>query len=46
MSEIISLGLQKLAITTTMDFFGVPSPSLMMLLVMIVVVFVVATIQE
>jgi hypothetical protein len=37
-SEIKSLDLQKLAVAATMGFFGVPSPSLTLLLVMVVVV--------
>jgi hypothetical protein len=44
-SEIGSLGLQKLAVTTAMGFFDVPSPSLTLLLVMVVVP-VVAIVQE
>jgi len=45
-SEIGSLGLQKLVVATTMDFSGVPFPSLTLLLIMVVVVHVVAIIQE
>jgi hypothetical protein len=46
MSEIESLSLQKFVIATAMGFFSVPSPSFMLLLVMVVVVPIVATIQE
>ncbi len=46
MSEIGSLGLQKLVIVTTTGFSSVPFPSLMLMLVMVVVVFVIATIHE
>jgi len=45
-SEIESLGLQKLVVVVTMGFFVVPFPSLMLLLVMVVVVHVVATLQK
>ncbi len=45
-SEIESLGLQKLVVVVTMGFFVVPFPSLMLLLVMVVVVHVVATVQK
>ncbi len=45
-SEIESLGLQKLVVVVAMGFFGVPFPSFMLLLVMVVVVHVVATVQE
>ncbi len=46
MSEIESLSLQKRVVTTAMGFFGVPFASLTLLLVMVVVVHVVAIIQE
>ncbi len=46
MSEIESLGLQKLVVVVAMGFFGLPFPSFMLLLVMVVVVHVVATVQE
>jgi hypothetical protein len=45
MNEIKSLGLQKLTIVADVGFFGVPSPSLTLLLVMVVVP-IVATVQE
>jgi len=45
-SEIGSLGLQKLTIATTVGFSGVLSPLLTVLLVMVVVVVVVATVQK
>jgi hypothetical protein len=46
MSEIESLSLQKFVIAATMGFSSVPSPLFMLLLVMVVVVPIVATIQE
>ncbi len=46
MSEIGNLGLQKCAIVVVVDFFGVPSPSFMLLLIMVVVVHVIAIIQD
>jgi hypothetical protein len=45
-SEIRSLGLQKLGVAAAMDFSNVPSPSLTLLLVMVVVVPDVAVIQK
>jgi hypothetical protein len=45
-SEIESLGLQKLAIVTTLGFSNVPFLLLTLLLVMVVVVLVVTAIQE
>jgi hypothetical protein len=39
-SVIGSLGLQKPAVTTAMGFFGVPSPLLTLLLIMVVVLVV------
>jgi hypothetical protein len=45
-SEIKSLGLQKLAVVVVMGFFGVPSPSLTLLLIMVVIVPILATVQE
>jgi hypothetical protein len=45
-SEIESLGLQKLTIAIAMGFSNVPFPLLMLLLVMVVVVLVVTIIQE
>ncbi len=41
-SEIESLGLQKLVIVTTMGFSNVPFPLLTLLLIMVVIVVVVA----
>ncbi len=46
MSEIGSLGFQKLAIATVVGFSNVLSPSLTLLLVMIVVVVVVLIIVQ
>ncbi len=46
MNEIESLGLQKLVVAAIMGFSSVPFPSLTLLLVMFVVVFVVAAIQK
>jgi hypothetical protein len=43
-NEIKSLGLQKLKVTTIVGFSGVPFPSFMLLLVMVVGVPVVAAI--
>jgi len=45
-NEIESLGLQKFAIATNVGFSSVPSPSFTLLLVMVVVVPIVAIIQE
>jgi hypothetical protein len=45
-SEIRSLGLQKLKITTIVGFSGVPFPSLTLLLVWVVIFPVVAIVQE
>jgi hypothetical protein len=45
-SEIESLGLQKLVVIAVVGFFGVPSPLLTPLLVMVVVVPVVVAVQE
>jgi hypothetical protein len=45
-SEIRSLGLQKVVVTTAMGFSSVLSPLLTLLLVMVVVVHVVVTVQE
>jgi hypothetical protein len=45
-SEIRSLGLEKLVVGTVVGFSYVPSPLLMLLLVMVVVVPVVVAIQE
>jgi hypothetical protein len=45
-SEIESLGLQRLAITVAMGFSVVPFLSLPLLRIMVVVVVVVAAIQE
>jgi len=45
-SEIRSLGLQKLKVATFVGFSGVPSPSLTLLLIWVVVVPVVAIVQE
>ncbi len=44
MSEIGSLGLQKLAVIVVVGFSNVPSPLFTLLLVMVVVVLVVAII--
>jgi len=44
MSEIESLGLQKLAVVAAMGFPGVPYPLLTLLLIMIIVVLIVATV--
>jgi hypothetical protein len=46
MSEIKSLGLQKLVVVTPVGFSSVVFPSLTLLLVMVVVVPTVAIIQE
>jgi len=46
MNEIESLGLQKLVVVVALGFLGVPSPSFMLLLVMVVVDLVVVAIQE
>jgi len=46
MSEIGSSGLQKRAVVVIVDFFGVPSPLFMLLLIMVVVVHVIAIIQD
>jgi hypothetical protein len=46
MSEIESLGLEKLVVTIAMGFFGVPSPSFTLLLVMVVLVPIVDVVQE
>jgi hypothetical protein len=45
-SEIESLGLQKLVIVTTMGFSNVPFPLLTLLLIMLVVIVVVVVIQK
>ncbi len=45
MSEIGSLGLQKLVVIAIVGFSGVPSPSLTLLLVMVVVL-IVTVVQE
>ncbi len=44
MSEIGSLGLQKLLVVVVVGFSDVPFPSLMLLLIMVVVVVVVVTV--
>jgi hypothetical protein len=46
MSEIGSLGKEKVVVVADVGFFGVPFLSLKLLLVMVVVVPVVAAIQE
>jgi hypothetical protein len=46
MSEIGSLGLQKRVVVVVVDFFGVPFPSFMLLLIMVVVVHVIAIVQD
>jgi hypothetical protein len=46
MSEIGSLGLQKLVVVAAMGFFDVSSPSLTLLLEMVVVAPVVIAIQK
>jgi hypothetical protein len=40
-SEIESLGLQKLVVVAVVGFSGVPSPSLTLMLIMVVVVVIV-----
>jgi hypothetical protein len=45
-SEIKSLGLQKLLVVAIVGFPGVPSPSFTLLLIMVVVVLIVAAVQE
>jgi hypothetical protein len=46
MSEIGSLGLQKLAIATSVGFSNVLFPSLALLIIMVVIVIVATAIQE
>ncbi len=46
MSEVGSLGLQKLVVAVAVGFSHVPSPLLLLLLVMVVVVLIVPIIQE
>ncbi len=46
MNKIGSLGLQKLAVAVAMTFFGVPSPSFTLLLVMVVVFPVIVVVQK
>jgi hypothetical protein len=46
MSEIKSLGLQRLIVSVAVGFSDVLSPSFTLLLVMIIVVFVVAIVHE